>query len=349
MRPVPSLLRGFSAPVKLISSEADDDLCFRLAYDSDDFNRWDAGQTLQIRTLLGLIDAHRQGRAWSLPDWFSVPFERALASDVDQALIAQILTLPSQTYLAEQLEVVDVEGIHAAHEYVRRTLAERLREQFLAVYKDLHRQDQAIYRMEATARGARALKNVCLDYLMQIEEGQPQRLCLEQFYSACNMTDQIGALAPLAHFDGPERLEALASFYQRWHHEPLVVDKWFTLQATSSLPDTLETVRALLNHEAFTLKNPNKVRALIGTFAQANPLHFHRADGSGYAFVTDQILALNAFNPQIAARLITAFTRWRKFDSIRQQQICQQLERILATAALSPDVYEIAAKSLENE
>lgn len=348
MRPVPSLLRGFSAPVKLISAETDEDLCLRLAYDSDDFNRWDAGQTVLIRTLLHLIDVHRQGRPLSLPDSFSGPFARALASDLDRALIAQILTLPSQSYLAEQLEVVDVEAIHAAHGFVRRTLAEQLRAQLLAVYEDLHRQDQAAYCMDAAARSARALKNVCLDYLMQLDDKQLQRLCLEQFYSACNMTDQIGALAPLANFAGPERLEALASFYQRWQHEPLVVDKWLILQATSSLPSTLEAVKALLDHEAFTLKNPNKVRSLIGAFAQANPLHFHRADGGGYAFITDQILALDAFNPQIGARLITAFTRWRKFDSIRQRHICQQLERILATPALSPDVYEIASKSLEN-
>ena len=160
------------------------------------------------------------------------------------------------------------------------------------------------------------------------------------------MTDQLGALAALANHDGPERAAALAAFYERWRREALVVDKWLALQATSWLPGTLDVVKALMAHEAFNLRNPNKVRALIGAFCQANPVHFHARDGSGYTFLADQVLALNAFNPQIAARLIVAFTRWRKFDPIRQREMRDRLERILAAPGLSPDVYEIAAKSL---
>ena len=163
------------------------------------------------------------------------------------------------------------------------------------------------------------------------------------------MSDQIGALAPLVHCAGPERVEALAEFYDRWRQEALVVDKWLSLQATSRRPGTLAVVRDLMAHEAFTLRNPNKVRALIGAFSQANPFYFHAADGSGYTFLADQILALNAFNPQIAARLMAAFTRWRKYDPERQQGMRSQIERILSTLELSPDVYEIAAKSLGRE
>ncbi len=349
VRPVPSLLRGFSAPVRLNTAESDDDLRFRLAHDSDDFNRWDAGQTLAIRAILALIGERRQDRAWTLPESLSAAFERALTSSTDPALLAQVLTLPSETYLAERMDVVDVDGIHAARMFVMRTLAERLRERFLTVYQTLRARERDGYRIEPAAMARRALKNVCLDYLMQLDDDGMRALCLEQFHSAGNMTDQLGALAPLANCPGPERAGALAAFYARWRHDPLVVDKWLTLQATSRLPGTLAVVESLMAHEAFNLRNPNKVRALIGAFGQANPWHFHAADGGGYTFLADQVLALNAFNPQIAARLLAAFTRWRHYDPVRQHRMRGELERILAAPDLSPDVYEIAAKSLGRE
>ena len=345
-RPVPSLLRGFSAPVKINSAESDDDLRFRLAHDSDDFNRWDAGQTLAIRAILSLVADRQQGRPWSLPESFSDAFSRALGSDADPALLAQVLTLPGETWLAEQMAVVDVDGIHAARRFVQRTLAERLRERLFNVYQTLYDHESASYQMDALAMGRRALKNLCLDYLIQLDEPAIRALALKQFHSAANMTDQLGALAPLANSEGAERVEALAAFYARWRREPLVVDKWLTLQATSRLPGTLALVQQLLTHEAFNLRNPNKVRALIGAFCQANPAHFHAADFSGYTFLADQALALNAFNPQIAARLLAAFTRWRHYDALRQHGMRSQLQRILAAPHLSPDVYEIAAKSL---
>ena len=349
VRPVPSLLRGFSAPVKIDGAENDADLRFRLAHDSDDFNRWNAGQTLAIRTILALVQERRLGGTWTLPESFSAAFGQALTSDADPALLAQVLILPSESDLAEQMDVVDVDGIHAARCFVRRILAERLQEPLLAIYQTLHRQERDGYHIDAAAMGRRALKNVCLDYLMQLGDAALRARCLEQFHTAGNMTDELGALAALIHDESSERTEALAAFYARWRHEALVVDKWLTLQAISRLPDTLTVIRGLMTHEAFNLRNPNKVRALIGAFSQANPWHFHAADGSGYTFLADRILDLNAFNPQIAARLMTAFTRWRQYDPIRQQEMRAQLERILAAPELSPDVYEIAAKSLGYE
>jgi len=350
VRPIPSLLRDFSAPVKLNSAESDADLRFRLAHDRDDFNRWDAGQTLVIRAILALIEQHRQGGEGDLPDAFSAAFGQALDSaDADPALLALVLTLPSEGYLAEQMQVVDVDGIHAMRRFVQRTLAERLRPSLLATYRTLHERERDGYCIDAAAIGRRALKNVCLDYLMQLDDAEARTLCLEQFHGASNMTDQLGALAPLANCEGPERVAALAAFYEHWRHEALVVDKWLSLQAASRLPGVLEVVRQLMTHESFTLRNPNKVRALIGVFSQANPRYFHAADGSGYTFLADRILELDAFNPQIAARLMAAFTRWRQYDSARQQGMRNQLERILAAPALSPDVYEIAAKSLGRE
>jgi len=349
IRPVPSLLRGFSAPVKLNTTETEADLRFRLAHDSDDFNRWDAGQTLAIRTLLTLVEARQQQQPWTLPESFSAAFGRALESAAAPALLAQVLTLPGENYLAEQMAVVDVDGIHAARCFVLRTLADRLREPLQTTYADLQRTEQDGYRIDAEAIGRRALKNVCLDLLLQLDDPELHGLALRQFHTAGNMTDQLGALSALVNTDSSARHEALAVFYARWRHEALVVDKWLSVQATSLLPGTLTVVQTLMNHEAFTLRNPNKVRALIGAFCQANPVYFHAADHSGYTFLADQILALNAFNPQIAARLTAAFTRWRKYDPVRQQGIQVQLERILAAPALSPDVYEIAAKSLGRE
>jgi aminopeptidase N len=348
-RPIPSLLRGFSAPVKLNTTESEADLRFRLAHDRDDFNRWNAGQTLAIRTILALVEARQQDQVWTLPESFSAAFGRALQSGAEPALLAQVLTLPGENYLAEQMRVVDVDGIHAARCFVQRTLAERLREPLLAAYADLQRTEQDGYRIDAAAMGRRALKNVCLDLLLQLDDADLRALARRQFHAAGNMTDQIGALAALANIASSERSEALAAFYAQWQHEALVVDKWLSVQATSRLPDTLAVVRALMNHEAFNLRNPNKVRALIGVFSQANPRYFHAADHSGYTFLAEQILALNAFNPQIAARLTAAFTRWRKYDPVRQQGMQRQLERILAAPTLSPDVYEIAAKSLGRE
>ncbi|MCB1777897.1 MAG: DUF3458 domain-containing protein, partial [Candidatus Competibacteraceae bacterium] len=345
-RPVPSLLRGFSAPVKINSAESDDDLRFRLAHDSDDFNRWDAGQTLATRLILALVEDRQQGRAWMLPESFSAAFGQVLTSGVDPALLAQVLSLPSETWLAEQMTVVDVAGIHAARRFVQRILAERLRAPLLSAYEALCACGVGDYRIDAAAIGQRALKNVCLDYLMQLDEPELRTRCLEQFHTASNMTDQLGALTPLVNSAGPEQHEALTAFYHRWRNEPLVVDKWLTLQATSRQPGALDRVRQLMTHEAFNLRNPNKVRALIGAFCQANPIHFHAADGSGYTFLADQVLALNTFNPQIAARLMGALTRWRHYDPVCQGGMRHALERVLAMPELSPDVYEIAAKSL---
>jgi aminopeptidase N len=343
--PIPSLLRGFSAPVKLLFDYSDADLMFLLAHDSDEFNRWEAGQQLACRTILGLIEDRRQGRSWALAEEFSAAFGKALSTaTLDRALLARLLTLPDEAYLAEQMEVVDVDGIHEARLFAQRTLAARLRDTLLATYEAHHERGE--FRGDAAAIGKRSLKNRCLDYLMQLDDPPLRALCLKQLQQADNMTDELGALAPLVNCDCVERSIALANFEQRWRREPLVMDKWFTLQATSHLPATLAEVKSLMRHPLFTLKNPNKVRALIGAFCQSNPVRFHAADGSGYAFLGEQVLALNGLNPQIAARLMGALTRWRKYDAGRQALMQAELERILKIPNLSPDVYEIASKSL---
>ncbi len=343
--PLPSLLRGFSAPVKLHMDYSDAELAFLLAHDSDDFNRWDAGETLAVRTLLGLVEDFRQGREPAPSGILADAYRRVLTDpDLHPAMKAQILTLPGEGYLAEQMDVVDVDGIHGARTFLRQALATALRDVLLPVYEQ--GRESGPYTIDALAMGRRALTNRCLDYLARLDDPATRALATEQFGIATNMTDQLGALGVLAELDIPERATALESFYQQWRHEALVVNKWFTLQATAALPDTLGTVRALLDHSAFSIKNPNKVRALIGAFCQANPVHFHAASGAGYAFLADQVLNLNPLNPQVAARLLGALSRWRKYDPERQGLMRTQLRRILEAPNLSPDVYEIAVKSL---
>ena len=343
--PIPSLLRGFSAPVKLELDYTDAELMFLLAHDSDDFNRWEAGQQLAVRTILNSIEL-QQSQAWPLEPQIGTAFRQALCSDADSALLAQVLTLPSETYLSEQMNPVDVDGIHNARRAMRQALAIAMRDDLWRVYRSLN--DCSPYQIDAAAIGRRSLKNICLNYLLQLDDPQTLTLCLEQLHNADNMTDELAALHGLANRDCSERESALADFYQRWQHEALVVDKWFALQATSELPNTLTQVKSLMAHAAFNLKNPNKVRALIGAFCHGNPAQFHAQDGSGYVFLADQVLELNGFNPQVAARMLGAMTRWRKYDAGRQTSMRKQLERILAHPTLSRDVYEIASKSLEN-
>jgi aminopeptidase N len=344
-RPVPSLPRGFSAPVILESDLDDAARRFLMAHDPDPFVRWESGQSYALKLMLGLVADHRAGRALRLDEGLADAFASTLREpDLDHAFAAQALTLPSETYVAEQMAEIDVDGIHAVREFLRAALGERLRAAWLETYRAL--QTNEPYRFEAAQVGKRTLRNLALAYLLAGGGEEGRSLCLAQFRGADNMTDTIAVLGLLAESDLPERGDALADFYARWRDDALVVDKWFALQAMAQRPDALEVVTALLHHEAFTLANPNRVRSLIGAFAQGNPTGFHRADGAGYVFVADHVLILDKRNPQVASRLAQAFGRWRRYDVKRQEHMRAQLERILAADGLSRDVYEIASKSL---
>jgi aminopeptidase N len=347
-RPVLSLLRNFSAPVILEHSCDDEELLFLLGHDQDPFNRWEAGQRLALRLMLRLVDDSRSNRPLVLAEEFVAASARLLegAADGDRAFFALLLTLPTEEYLGEQMAVVDVEAIHAVRRFVRRTLAASLRPLWKKVYEENRSRES--YRYEPILAGRRALKNLALSTLMGLEDDWATELCLAQFHGADNMTDQLAAFTALCHSARPERQEAMASFYRQWQEESLVLDKWFSVQAGAPLPGTLAEVRGLLAHPAFQLKNPNKVRALIGVFAAANPLCFHAADGSGYDFVAEQVLALDAINPQIAARLAIRLSRGHRYDAHRRGLMRVQLERILARPGLSRDVYEVATRSLES-
>ena len=343
--PVPSVLRGFSAPVKVKLELTDDERLFLMANDTDEFNRWDAGQQLGVKMILRLVKDYQEGTALSLDRTFIDAFKKTLESGLrDKAFLAFTLALPGETYLADFMAVIDPAAIHEARRFVQKTLAAELKEQFLAVYHT--NQDSGPYRHDQEAIGRRSLKNICLAYLAELEDEDGRGLCMEQFKKAGNMTDAVTALANLSNIDCPERNEALATFYEKWKHDPLVMDKWFSVQAMSRLRGALDTVKELTRHSAFNIKNPNKVRALIGAFCQGNPVRFHDPGGAGYVFLADHVLAIDPMNPQIAARLTTAFTPWKRYDEKRKALMRAQLERILNAPKLSKDTHEVASKSL---
>jgi len=343
--PVPSLLRNFSAPVKLQGVPLDR-LKFLAIHDTDPVARWDAGQQVATRILLDRIAVHQRGEAMPPldPDLVEAMRQTLADADRDPAFAAEALVLPSELTLADEMKTVDPDAIHTVRHNARAELATSLREPLDRAYRDLT--DPGPYRTDGRSIGRRALRNVCLAYVAAGDAAAGARLAKAQFDRGANMTDVLAALSVLVDFDGPERTEALDAFYQRWESDPLVIDKWFALQARSSLPGTLDAVRALTQHTAYTRSNPNRVRALVGAFSQGNPLHFHDESGEGYAFLADEVLALDPGNATLAARLVQPLGQWRRYDAARQGLMRAQLDRILATPGLSPNTYEMVSKSL---
>jgi aminopeptidase N len=348
VEPVPALLRGFSAPVKLSSPYRHADLVLLMAHEPDPFCRWEAGQQLAVQVMLALVADRQAGRELRLAPDFVTAFRSVLSGrGGDRAFQAEALTLPSESYLAELMPVIDPDALHAVRQFIRRTLAEQLREEFAAVRETCRSREP--YRPDDGRAGHRRLANLCLGYLSTLDLPETVDLCLGQFREADNMTDVMGGLVPLASCDCPERRMALTEFYEKWRNDRQVVDKWFSLQATSSLTGTLDEVTALLEHPAFELTNPNRFRSLVGAFSQGNQVRFHERGGAGYRLLGDQLLRLVSVNPQVAARLVAPFTRWRRFDPARQALMLVELERIRSLPDLPRDVYEIVEKSLAGE
>jgi aminopeptidase N len=342
--PTPSLLRNFSAPVKLHFPYSREDLAFLLTQDSDGFNRWEASQRLAMLALNDLIAAHRNG-VEKVMDNRVVDAYRALltASVDDKAVLAEMLQLPSEACIAEHQPRVDVDAIHAAREFVRESLGFSLRNEFMAVY-EANVTDVA-YAPTPEQIGQRSLKNVALAYLMAAEDEEGVERCQAQFNAGHNMTDVRQALTLLVHSSRDDlSTPALKAFGEKWAHDSLVMDQWFSIQVSRPQDDVLERVKYLMQHPAFSLKNPNKVRALLGAFAQ-NRVNFHRPDGAGYALLADAVIELNRLNPEIAARLMTPLTRWRRFDDTRQALMQAELERI-KQEPLSANVFEMVEKAL---
>ncbi|MGV0034649.1 MAG: aminopeptidase N [Candidatus Azotimanducaceae bacterium WSBS_2022_MAG_OTU7] len=354
--PTPSLLRGFSAPVKLDYSYTRDDLTFLMSHDSDGFNRWEAGQRLAVDVIQEIVGQIEAGATPSVDERLVSAFDANLTQAVngdrdlafDKAMIAHMLVLPAESYLIQLAEEANVDAIHQARDIVRNAIAKKLKGLLLSVYK--LNQKKVAYEANAAQIAERSLKNVVLGYLMQPDDTEMVQLCVAQFTTANNMTDQSSALRELvgsaAGSAQEPREKSLTNFYNQWVNEALVIDQWFSIQASCQLPGTLEHVKALMNHEAFDIKVPNRMRAVIGQFAGANIVNFHAADGGGYAFLADQVIELNALNPQMAARILAPLTRWKKYDAGRQIKMKDELQRILDVDSISPDVYEIVTKSL---
>ena len=344
-QPTISLLRGFSAPVKLEMEQSLEQLAFLLSHDSDLFNRWEAGQKLATTLIFGLIADIQNHRPLQLNPILLTAFENVLSQNwQDLSYFSLLLTLPSEAYLAEQMQVVDVVAIHQARELVKHGLAQQFQNQFSLLYQTYHKDESG--QFDAGSIGRRRVKNVCLSYLISLETQDIYSACVAQFNNARNMTDQLAALTFIVNSHNPAKQGCLEAFYSQWQKEALVVDKWFTLQASSFMPNTFATVQRLMSHPAFDMKNPNRMRSLIGAFSQSNPVHYHAANGEGYQFLADQVIVLNGLNPQVASRMVTALTSWRRFDLQRQELMKKQLQRIMQTPDISPDVYEIASKSL---
>ncbi len=343
--PVPSLLRGFSAPVILEYNYTDEQLAFLMVYDADGFNRWESSQNLALRVLRKLVKQFQQGEEGEDDAVYQQAVEQLLQNTKnDPALVAMALSLPGENYIADQMESADPGAIHQAREFLRHSLAKQLEQAWRDAYQ--RTSSSQPYQPVATEFARRALNGLALSYLVCLG-GEINSLCEAQYQQANNMTDKSAALRAMVNQGLPAAEGLLADFYQQYQHEALVIDQWFSMQASNPQSGALQRVKVLMQRPDFELTNPNRARALIGAFCQQNPVHFHAIDGTGYEFLANQVLALDELNPQIAARLVSLFNRYHCYDATRQQLIREQLQRIADTESLSPNVYEIVKKALE--
>ena len=350
-RPVLSFLRDFSAPVRVNLKRRREDLIVQMASDADGFARWDAAQTFFSELILERVRGDEDEFDNRLEGVVGRILEAALVAPDDgeaKALLAALLTLPAEEYLGQQMEVVDVDGIHAMRESLRERIGARYAERLAEVHAA--NGSAKSYVPDAAGFARRSLANLALAYLALAPDADGLALAERQYGDADNMTDRLSALRVAAWSARPEAgplaERLLADFLERYRNEALVVDQWFATQALSTAPGILDRVKALTEHEAFDGRNPNKIRAVVGTFCNQNPVGFHTADGSGYEFLADWVIRLNDQNPQIGARLLAPLTRWQRYDAGRQGRMLAALERIAAVEGLSRDIYEVVSKSL---
>ncbi len=342
-KPVPSLFRDFSAPVKILFDYTPEQLAILIAHDNDPFTRWDAAQRMAENAVLEQCRRVANDLDMTLDASLIKAFGGVLSDlDADPALLAETLKLPDEEYLADQMDVADVDGIHRARNFIKQGLARELTPLFTQRYAELNNGQP--YQKSASAMARRSLKNTCLAYLLETAEGES--LASSQLEASDNMTDTLAAIQGLVLKGSPAASAALSAFESEWGNDALVMDKWFMIQAIKPGRETLDTVRKLMDHPAFSIRNPNKIRALIGVFSMLNPTGFHAADGSGYTFLADCVIELDGLNPQVAARMATAFNRWKRYDEGRKTLMQSQLQRIAGKHGLSGDVAEIVKHAL---
>lgn len=343
-RPTPSLLRGFSAPIKLQYDYSEEMLLFLMSHDSDSFNRWEAGQKLALGVLQELVRCHQNRQSMTLPQNFIEAYRRIVCdTSLDKAMVCKLMMLPTASYLIEVASEADVDAIHTAREFARCTLATELREELKQRYRD----NGMTLGLDYSAMSQRGLRNASLALLSANADAEFENLAQQQFQQAENMTDAMAALSALVNSASESvAKEALDSFYQRWQQDDQVIEQWFSVQASSSHYSDLARIKSLMAHPAFELSNPNKVRSVVGAYCNQNFVNFHDVSGDSYQFLADQVIALDDLNPQIASRLLAPLTRWQKFSVTRQSLMLSQLKRIAAKAKLSKDVREVVEKSL---
>jgi aminopeptidase N len=341
--PLVSAFRGFSAPIILTTDMRDEELAVLMSCDTDPFNRWEAGQEYATRIMLGMIESKDEispTQHQGLLDAYRIILTD---NEMDCSLIAEMMILPSEKYLGEMLDSVDVHKIRQVREAIRRTIAEVNEDLLLKLYEAC--KEQGEYRITPANMGKRSLKNICLAYLMMLDNKKYFDLCLQQFNDASNMTDQVGCLLPVVHYQNQVRSEIVSRFYEQWQDTALVVDKWFSAQASSYAEDSLAHIKTLFDHAAYSLQNPNRARSLLGSLI-ANSSAFHELSGAGYEFVTGKIIELDAINPQVAARMANAFLHWRKLVPSQAKLMKQQIEVMVSTPNLSNDLNELMTTSL---
>ena len=322
-----------------------------MANDTDEFCRWDAAQTLFIKEIKKIIKAIQDNEKLSVSSNLINAFKKALIDQtMDRSFLAKALSLPPETEIKDHFDLVDVNAIHKARLFLKQEIAGQLRIDFMDII-DLGFKSDPLSISHGTMvsheiMADRALKNLCLSYMGSLKEPGTTDMIFDHYESAENMTDELACFKILSQIDPDIKQKAVEKFYAKWQHDKLVLDKWFAVQAGSTLPDTLENVTALTRHLDFFIKNPNKVRSLIYVFALQNPINFHQINGGGYGFIADQIILLDKINHQVAARLSSCFNLWKKYDEQRKALMQKELERILAVQTLSKNVYEIVSRAL---
>lgn len=346
-RPVPSLLRGFSAPVNVTIDLSDDDLAFLMMHDGDLFNRWQAASRYATRAILRMLDGKKPKKSSPAATKYAHALASALNdASLDAAYKAELLRLPTQSDIArEKASDVDPAAIDVAHRAFSRAVADALADDLLAVYKTAS--NKKAFSPDAKSAGQRALRNAALTLLTARREAEDLERVEHHYQTATNMTDSAHALFLIASLDFPGRQAVLSHFYDRWHQDHLVIDMWFAAQAQSALPETLDEVERLTHHPLFKLTTPNKVRALIGTFAAGNPVQFNRPDGAGYDFLANKVIELDRLNPQVAARMLGALRSYRALEQDRQSLAKSALTKVAAAPDLSRDSHEIVSRMLE--